>query len=84
VDNFAKFKQAMVQALGLKRTKSPEEIARNRKMRLSRYAHRNATYPYSSHRQHERYARNRMDEQQRNSHKPGTVQPWHIFGGSNV
>lgn len=36
--------------------------------------------PYDSHRQRERYARNRMDEQQRASHKPGTVQPRHIFG----
>lgn len=38
-------------------------------------------YPYSSKRQAERYGRNRMDEQQRRSHPPGTLQPRHIFGG---
>jgi hypothetical protein len=37
-------------------------------------------YPYSSERQGHRYSRNNMIEQQHNSHKPGTVQPRHIFG----
>jgi hypothetical protein len=39
-----------------------------------------STYRGCGKRQCARYARNRMAEQQRNSHKPGTVQPHHIFG----
>lgn len=50
--------------------------------RRQRYWKRNTSYPYSSTRQHERYARNQMDVQQRNSHKPGTLQPRHIFGAA--
>ena len=42
-------------------------------------ARRHASYGLDSDRQRQRYARNRMDEQQRNSHKPGTLQPHHIF-----
>lgn len=53
---------------------------KRRVARLERYWKRNASYPYSSTRQHQRYARNQMDAQQRNSHKPGTLQPKHIFG----
>jgi hypothetical protein len=53
---------------------------KHRAARLGRYRRRNASYPYSSKRQHARYARNGMDVQQRNSHKPGTLQPRHVFG----
>jgi hypothetical protein len=83
--DFKRFKQMMMTALKRSKqyTRSPEEREQHRKQRIANYRHRNAMYPYDSHRQRERYARNRMDEQQRNSHKPGTLQPRHIFGGRN-
>ena len=79
--DYSKFKQLMGQAVRRTVTKSPEERAAHRKQRLAKYAHKNATYPYDNYRQRDRYGRNRMDEQQRNSHKPGTLQPRHIFPG---
>ncbi len=63
---------------------SPTELLDSVKMRKLRRAatryHRHSGYSHCGKRQQQRYARNRMDEQQRNSHKPGTVQPFHIFG----
>lgn len=50
----------------------------HRQERLARYRMRMAGYPYSSKRQEQRYARNRMDEQQRNSHKPPAIWPRHL------
>ena len=59
-----------------------EKIERRKLRRQARYARRwskHASYVHCGKRQQARYARNKMDEQQRNSHKPGTVQPYHIF-----
>lgn len=64
----------------LKGIMSPAEKLARQKARQLQRAWRHAPYNYDSDRQRQRYAHNRMDEQQRNSHKPGTVQPFHIFG----
>ena len=64
--------------------KSPTERALRRRLIRAqlRYA-RHSSYRGCGQRQRERYARNHMDEQQRNSHKPGTVQRRHIFGATS-
>lgn len=47
--------------------------------RARSWRRRGRGYPYSSTRQRERYARNHMDEQQRNSHKNGTAVSRFLF-----
>ena len=80
--DYKRFQQAMASVLtraGQRFPTTEDKKARTQKRKAS-YEHRNVTSPYSSFRQQERYSKNRMDEQQRNSHKPGTVRPKHIFG----
>jgi hypothetical protein len=48
--------------------------------RAYRSLRRTSAWPYCGRRQQLRYGHQRADERQRNSHKPGTVQPRHIFG----
>jgi hypothetical protein len=73
------FARQAMRAVG-QRFKSEADKRKHAARRKADYHHRNTTYPYSSYRQQERYAKNRMDEQQRNSHKPGTVQPFEHDG----
>jgi hypothetical protein len=75
MDSLTGFFKSALRAVGQK-LKSDEDRRKHALRRKADYHHRNTTYPYSSYRQHERYAKNKMDEQQRNSHKLGTVQPF--------
>ncbi len=68
---------------GVTLTLEAKEILRrfqHRIRRLELYRRRNASYPFCGERQRQRYLRNGMREQQRNSHKPPALQPRHIFG----
>lgn len=78
---------AKVKGVALSPTEAQERLRKRRLAREYKRWFRFTSYQQTAKagnglRQRRRYGRNRMSAQQRDSHKRGTVRPFHIFGNA--